>query len=117
MKNQKEIYEALLAGENLINAQSGAIVCLENNFVFNIESNREFPYRFNDVDNWSIHKEPKWYENIPEGGVLCWQNYKDGAQGMHPILVTKAIKLADVWMYSTLTKQELRVFIDNAPEQ
>jgi hypothetical protein len=28
-------------------------------------------YAFSPFSKWSIYEEPKWYDNIPECGVLC----------------------------------------------
>jgi len=66
-------------------------------------------------------KKEEWYENIPDGGVLCW----DIVGGV--ILVTDLHKGSQVEdnlhkTYMThnvnpLTKQEIQAFMDNAPEE
>jgi len=66
----------------------------------------------------------KWYENIPEGGVLCW--CKDGESDKESIgQITEKGKANGYytasynhWIYATpLTLQEISVFVINAPEE
>ena len=35
--------------------------------------------RYDDL----INPKPKWYDNIPDRGVLCWCGDEDGAEGNH----------------------------------
>src|SRR5574343_1265243 len=75
MKTQSEIYKALLDGE--------VIIFIDNNYKIRlIDGFLEFKYKSQDwkkdptwafvtPEDWKIHKEPEWYENIGEGGVLC----------------------------------------------
>lgn len=66
-----------------------------------------------------------WYENIPEGGVLCWvqdssngdgyleiiHEYEDG--NGHPYIATAR----SPWKFATpLTRAEIQVYIDNLPK-
>ena len=125
MNNQREIYEALLAGETLIYRTHpfDRIIKMENGNITDINGGDVSLISFSVPYVWSIYKEPKWYENIPEGGVLCW--CKDGEtdkptvasiveQGKSNGYYTAACKH---WIYAEpLTKQEIRVFRDNAPE-
>lgn len=125
MENYEEIIDALKAGETLIGRQSarkfklkrGKLLCIDG------EQEKYVSYDFSYPQNWQIYKEPKWYENIPEGGVLCW--VKNGSQ-YDCVRVTSYEK--DVmygWRTGSggfdgkpkpLTKQEIQVFMDNAPE-
>ena len=121
MKNQREIYEALLAGEKLDN---GDFWCyLNENGILVDDEASPIHMPFDVPHEWQIYKEPKWYENIPDGGVLCW--CKDGEsdkevtdivteQGSANGYFTPNLKH---WIYATpLTLQEIQVFMDNAPE-
>jgi hypothetical protein len=66
-------------------------------------------------------KAEKWYENIPEGGVLCfcWDKYESDK------CVDRVTAYSDGWFVggeswkeaTPLTKQEIQVFMDNAPEK
>ena len=68
--------------------------------------------------------EYKWYDDIPEGGVLCW--CKDGKSCKEVVdIVTEqggkngyySLNLKH-WIYAKpLTKQEIQVFMDNAPDE
>ena len=107
MNNQREIYEALLAGETLIH-EGGMKAKLINGRFISSDYYLSQPY-FYTTDNWQIYKEPKWYENIPEGGVLCWYN-------KYICVIYIADQLAAKHKYTPLTKQEIQVFMDNAPE-
>lgn len=68
MKNQKEIYEALLAGETLIMDKIFKVK-LENGELYNPDTFDGAEYSFCFPDRWQIYKKPKWYENIPEDGT------------------------------------------------
>lgn len=85
---------------------------------------RKLTYRVNALERKAgVIKKEKWYENIPDGGVLCWcgdgesdkesvgqVTEKGGANGYY----TASHKH---WIYATpLTKQEIQVFMDNVPE-
>lgn len=123
MKNQREIYEALLAGETLINDAHFTIKLKEDgnldyaeDRVYGSVFNAVFKY----VEDWQIYKEPKWYENIPEGKVLCLQGKVLIAIKGYDSAAHKCISV--IGSYYTpeklvpLTKQEIQVFMDNAPE-
>ena len=122
MKNQREIYEALLAGETLIDESNNSARLNGLGELIN-RINRNAPDNFLFPNQWQIYKEKKWYENIPDGGVLCW--CKDGEsdkevtdivteQGSANGYFTPNLKH---WIYATpLTLQEIQAFMDNAPE-
>ena len=120
MKNQREIYEALLAGETLDNG--GFTVQLGFNGTLLDDEDDKINLTFSDPSRWKIYKKPKWYENIPDGGVLCW------ADEIHDMPAT-IVRFSDAdkmfvsgWgaRYSRstpLTKQEIQKFMDNAPSE
>jgi hypothetical protein len=74
-----------------------------------------------DLENSEIYHEPKWYENIPEQGVLCWVSdiYMDTKKMIY--LVNKYNEAnefkfsygnASCWRYATpLTKAEALQYI------
>ena len=117
MKNQREIYEALLAGETLIQDFHGIHIKLKDGYLYNVRQEVRDDWSFNSPIDWEIYKEPaKWYENIPEGGVLCW--YKNGISVIYnstaiTLYATEGCALSNA---TPLTKQEIQGFMDNAPE-
>ena len=121
MKNQREIYEALLAGETLdakdfINEK---VKLNERGRLVN--QNGDLSEQLFAVPaNWSIYKEPKWYENIPDGGVLCWVNGEkivDSITDYDSDFKNRFTSANDNFHSAKpLTKQEIQVFMDNAPE-
>ncbi len=121
MKNQREIYEALLAGETLTHAE-GIKAKLDNNgYVTQIPQSFLFP------EQWQIYKEPKWYENIPDGGVLCWVKDGEGKEfNKYPEMVINYCDDSthffetpnESWMYADpLTKTQIQMFMENAPDE
>jgi len=74
MKNQKEIYIALIEGETLISAFCNIKVKLIDGALKDIKGKGQEDQTFRAPENWKIYKEPRWYENIPDGGVLCRVN-------------------------------------------
>lgn len=111
MKTTQECWQALIDGEKL-QYWSGETTCLVDGKVIG-------GWCFDSPQDWSIYKAPEWYDNIPEGGVLCrW-----GSDG--PALIMHGVD-KDGWFidkngetYSDatpLTKQEIQVLLDNAPE-
>lgn len=129
MNNQKEIYEALLAGETLDNGEFSCSLNVQGDLVDDEMDSIDLD--FSDYQNWRIHKEPKWYENIPEGGVLCWicnvevdvfprnnveiiKKYKQDTSDGFDFM---SINCAYYKRATPLTKQEIQVFMDNVPEE
>jgi len=125
MKNQADIYTALLAGETLISMNNITIKLDEDG---DVKSNNMWVNGgFSVPKNWGIYKEKKWYENIPDGGVLCWADVcvviivgyeadkypcKYQVKDAEDATITRWTAHAE-----PLTKQEIQVFIDNAPEK
>lgn len=77
-----------------------------------------------DELNLEIKKEPtKWYENIPDGGVLC----SVGTEGQIDIIKKsdmnkndERIFISDItywYLCKPITKEEIQAFMDNAPEE
>ena len=116
MKNQREIYEALLAGETLIDTDGRIVSFNPNGMLMNI--GEKAGYSFNEPHKWQIYKEPKWYENIPDGGVLCWCSDEGIVKFVDNITRFNGnYQGGSAWSKATpLTKQEIQVFMDNAPE-
>ena len=132
MNNQREIYEALLAGETLgakdfINTK----VRLNEKGQLVDENSCLSEQLFAVPANWQIYKEPKWYENIPEGGVLCWcgtskslrliESFVLRSSSPHsnamPVFRTKDYDEGDWWLLcEPLTTKEINTFFGNAPE-
>lgn len=118
MKNQREIYKALLAGETLASNRGLKVKLDVDDMLISVERPKLFEAapNFGDPDEWKTYQEPKWHENIPDGGVLCWAIYSDGTQGASPVLVLPPFGESDPDNYELLIKQEIQVFYDNAPE-
>lgn len=123
MKNQREIYEALLAGETLILDNLYKVI-LKDGELYNPDAFEVINYQFDRPKDWSIYKEPKWYENIPDGGVLCWTGDCGEIVKDIPSLITnhngeKFVSVMDcLWGKAIpLTKQEIQVYLNNAPEE
>lgn len=124
MDNQAECFKALLAGETLIHKESGGRV-----YFVTGQLNRS-DFNFSYYQDYEIYKEPKWYDNIPDKGTLCWISSKvaDVFPSMAVGLVVKhepdsnyAAKFelksgARCYSARPLTKQEIQAFMDNAPE-
>jgi len=116
MKNQREIYEALLAGEKVNCLDWGAeeYIVFKNDRIED-ENGKRYTPEFDCFNDWQIYKEPKWYENIPDDGVLCWfgeEVYKSICI-VFPVIPNEDFNSAN---YKPLTKQEIQVFLSNAPE-
>jgi hypothetical protein len=129
MKSTAECYKALLGGEKLKNKSfrdKSFYVYLNDGILMNNRGEEDLFY-FNVPELWEIYEEPKWYENIPEGGVLCWvsDTKKDDEECIaaichHNEKVNNSYTELDVevgWKYATpLTKEEIQVFLNNVPE-
>ena len=122
MNNQREIYEALLAGEALASPYF-TVKINENGDLVHNEKNQSINLSFDAPQDWQIYKEPKWYENIPEGGVLCMCS---GVISSFPGIINRYEKenaspyVADSGHYkevTPLTKQEIEIYLKNAPEE
>ena len=111
MNNQREIYEALLAGETLIHTKSQGKIYLTSS---NVLSRGDF--NLSHWETFEIYKEPKWYENIPEGGVLCWNIDSSNGESSEYTSIIHNNTVANGKDFQPLTKQEIQVFMDNAPE-
>jgi len=122
MKDQREIYEALLAGETLIKKHLFTVKMKEEGMLESSQDESKgcralFNTIFADPEKWKVFKVDKWYENIPDGGVLCWVN------NGHVETIIKYKNFGFINDYENfredatpLTKQEIQVFMENAPE-
>ena len=111
MKNQREIYEALLAGETLIHESGNEV---EMNKIGDLIPIGCMP-TFNHPEDWQIYKEPEWQENIIAPGVLCW--HKDGSHKTMCVVCNKDTMGNFIHNFTPLTKQEIQVFKENAPDE
>jgi len=123
MNNQREIYEALIVGETLI-LDNAFKVKLKNNNLFDPDNNERIRgYQFDSYRNWQIYKKPYWYDNIPDGGVLCWVCVDDNIPVVANIFKKTIGRFPyqgqlEGWEEATpLTKQEIQVFLTNAPDE
>ena len=114
MKTTPECWQALMDGETLTNGYSNVRLNEKDELVYGDSSPAS--WSFARPQDWSIYTPPKWYDNIPDGGVLCWHDdgvsiiyNKSGMQFITHRRVT--IPLA-----TPLTKQEIQRLLDNAPE-
>jgi len=77
-KNIKELYQALIDGKTIQNNKNLDQAKLGfDKLLYKAHAKEHFVYPgldyvFYQTDQWSIYEEPKWYDNIPEWGVLCW---------------------------------------------
>jgi len=130
MKNQREIYEALLVGETLIRKETGydhKVKFNESGFIIWADAGTAAIETFDDYGFWQIHKEPKWYENIPDGGVLCWGDvcvviiirYEADKYPCKYQVKDAEDETITRWTAHAvpLTEQEIQMFMDNAPEE
>ena len=83
-KTKKQIYKALIDGLTITNGKGYWKVKLSSDDLLygKYGNDREWTlqdFNFNNVTDWSIYEEPKWYDNIPECGVLCWCSSKANA--------------------------------------
>lgn len=120
MKNQAEIYQALLDGK--------ALICISN-IQARLDASGDLyspnvdpkDIQFNEPEDWQIYEPPKWYDNIPEGGVLCCVTGGGigiirGYEGNR--FYENSTKDDAFWTKATpLTKEEIQVFMDNTPEE
>lgn len=121
MNNQGEIYKALVEGKIMECKVADLRVHLVEGVLLNEKHKGIEVQAFSCPSNWSIYTKPKWYENIPIGGVLC--KYKNGStyetvaifgykEGMFRF--RKKTGGFDEEMIP-LTKAEIQEFADNAP--
>ena len=121
IKNFKEFSQALNDGETLIDRKSKVRIFLNKNG--DVEDKDGFAFTkaltITDFTGWSIYEKPKWYENIPEYGVLCWVhdsiNHKNDVQIIvryNPLNTYKFVtKIEGEYICATpLTREELDSF-------
>jgi len=126
MDSQAACYAALLNNQKLDN---GDFWCYLNDadILVDDEGSRLKGISFDDYQNWQIYKEPKWYENIPDGGVLCWVSDSPVRYFPNPLIVEFYRKSDAVYKFyvkkdtkykyaKPLTKHEIQKVMDNAPK-
>lgn len=111
MKNQREIYEALLAGETLYDEHSNRVKLDDEGRLIAIKGFVESEI-FTYPQQWKIYTKPKWYENIPDGGVLYWNKY-GLAESTSMNNSRTHVDVSQLSSHRPLTKQEIQVFMDN----
>ena len=121
--NTKEMMQALLSGETIVDATDGERrwLCEDSGNIRSSSRNPSWVPRTSG--NWKIYKKPEWCNNIPEGGVLCWV-------GLSGKVITPIIKhdpsipspFIDAngprWVDAIpLTRAEIQVYMDKALEE
>lgn len=125
-KNAGEIYTALLAGKKIREeawADDYYIHLIEGQQYY--KNGQNAAYNFCNPSSWEEYIEPKWYENIPEGGILCRvSDYKIEPLTVVAIVCRINTTSADLrfittsntsWVYATpISKEEISVLYNNA---
>lgn len=113
---RQEVFQALADGKEIeYKLHANSVYSELGNY------NNLMPHDFNDFD-WRIKPEPpKWYENIPEHGVLCWINDIDPQHRNLISIITDYDSNSKLrfrrknlggWQYATpLTDDEIKQFL------
>lgn len=114
-KSQAEIYKHLLDGGKVKSLGfSGLIVFLnEKGFVVD-QKNNKLTLHFQENNLWEPYIEPKWYENIPKNGVLCWVSDESETSQFQAERIVRVNKISiefvdnfgEPWKYATPVKPE-----------
>lgn len=112
-ESQREIHHALwVDGETVIGEYKFKVIddsiniMIDNVWAMTSES-------FFNFKTFEIYHEPKWYENIPEAGTFVID--EDG--NMYVMFKVEEYDLNRcIKPPRRLTKQEIQVYLDNAPE-
>lgn len=110
-KSLKEIYTALIEGKT-IEKKHGIKVHINSHGCLVNYNNDSVCFYFDDPSQWSEYKEPQWYDNIPEEGVICWVSdyVKENKDSVR--LITKYTQSigffssSTLWKYATPVKPE-----------
>jgi len=73
-KTTADIYKALLEGKKIASMDiylDSSYVYLKNGDLVN-DKDHHVTWGFSSPESWQEYIEPKWYDNIPEQGILCW---------------------------------------------
>lgn len=121
MNTTEECYQALLDKEWVAQIDSPYRVHLVDGALVNKDGETAYE-DFRCPKNWKIYEPPKWYENIPEGGVLAKTTVGLVVEivSKSPTLYCLMSKCGAPWEISeltTCTKAEIQVWLDNAPEE
>jgi len=126
LKTTAACWQALLDGETL-QTHRGSNYKVKLKAGLLVTANSEMPINlfFCNPNDWHIYTPPKWYENIPEGGVFCW--VWDADESVRTQVVIVRYVATDSYPYKgvgynsfykhaiPLTADELQVFINNIP--
>ena len=121
MKNKGEIYAALLHGKIIINDGVFKAKLDDKENLISVDTGRICDASFSSPQYWEIYEEPKWYENIPKGGILC--KFKNNiivlifSYDTTTHKVSSAATNFSVDILTPITSQEIQVFKDNVPEE
>ena len=114
MENQRECYEALLAGKTIKDVGT-CFIKLNDDGDLILASGKPACISFGYPENWQIYKEPK---------TLCRVGSHTGKERIRLLLNYDAetkkgnTESGVMWAEAEpLTKQEIQVFMDNAPEK
>lgn len=121
--NAKEIMQALIDGEMLDHKEHNLSIGLDDEGDLISDEGYSYDLSFSGYDEWTIHKEPEWYENIPDGGVLCMiSDHRDDRKILGTVISFNAGLFASStgakWrLAKPLSKKDIQVFMDNAPDE
>lgn len=130
MKTTADCWRALIDRDRLTFPHMvSKYIYLDNEDVLRYDSGARATHSFHDPENWYTYEEPEWYEDIPKVGVACWVSddaerpNSEQSEGIDVIAVyipgeEYPFIGVSCWKYATrLTKEEIRVFLNNAPEK
>lgn len=126
MKTTQECWQALIDGEKLqhVSHPENGFVCLVDGAPVDFKD-RPIGFLFDYPQDWSIYTPPKWYDNILECAAPCWV-WDDYEKRKIMMFVSRYIP-GHIYPFKTtndnsyknatpLTKQEIQLLLDNAPE-
>lgn len=115
-KSQAEIYKHLLDGGKLKSIRfNSCIVFLNKEGVLVNQNNTIVETNFKHPESWETYIDPRWYENIPENGVLCWVSDESETSQLQVDRIVTVNKISSIefvdnfgepWKYATPVKPE-----------
>jgi hypothetical protein len=120
-----EIWAALLDGKKIACSRYEGYFLLKAGDIRNSICDLESGFicdTFSRAHEWSVYEEPKWYDDIPEQGVLCWAGNSESmlnAHGLASIIRRKEgiwyCSAGDYWQHAVpLTPEEAEKLIYKA---
>ena len=73
-KTTADIYKALLEGKKITShylSTSSCYIYLKNGTLVN-DADCDVAWGLSSPESWQEYVEPRWYDNIPALGILCW---------------------------------------------